>query len=358
MGEAINVLKISHSDGYILKRKQAEEAEKLLRTKLAWLPRNFTVPNIFLQSDKQSVFMQEGKKDNRTLVFVHHPRAAGGHVINCLNNLSYTKNMAMSPVMNSKTRLLWDAGNPDTVTFQNRISIHRGGYAFGVCEKLHRNCHYFTMFRDPFDTMVSLYQHCLDIGTHEYCSLLKSKFVSLRDWIIENSGLLLNQFLYSSHICLAHRLDSSTETLKYPCWHRQKMENDRLTDKEKENVANYIARNLRRWFSVIGEFEKCDESIMAMFEHALGETFSKCSSNRNVRSFQEETMMTNKAHLLSNEDRLSDDDDSEEYEDDIDMLRDDFYVQRALSPSNTIYAEAKRVFNIQRQILYNKLNNN
>uniref|UniRef100_K1R2R4 Uncharacterized protein n=1 Tax=Magallana gigas TaxID=29159 RepID=K1R2R4_MAGGI len=148
-------------------------------------------------------------------------------------------------------------------------------------------------------------------------------------------------FLSWSKKWLTHRIDSSTETLKYPCWHRQKMENDRLTDKEKENVANYIARNLRRWFSVIGVFEKCDES-MAMFEHALGETFSKCSSNRNVRSFQEETMMTNKAHLLSNEDRLSEDDDSEEYEDDIDMLRDDFYVQRALSPSNTIYAEAKR----------------
>lgn len=353
LNKVINRLKLSRNNDYVLQRKRAEEAEILIRTKLAWLPRNFTVPNIFLQPDKQSVIVQDGKNDNRTLVFVHHPRAAGGHVISCLNNISYTKNMAMSPLMNSKNRLLWDTGNPDTVSFQNRINIHRGGYAFGVCEKLQQDCHYFTLFRDPLETMLSMYDHCVNVGTHEFCSILKSKFVSRRDWIIENGGLMLNHFLYSSHLCVAQHSDSSTDVFKNPCWLQQKLKIDRLTETEKDHVANYIARNLRRWFSVIGLFEEFKESL-SMFEYALGENLTKCPSKKESSStFEEEIQMTNKAHLLSNEERAFDD--NEAFEDDVDMLRDDYYVQKALMPAYTIYSEAKRVFHFQRQILYNKM---
>jgi hypothetical protein len=348
-------LKAFENDEYVLERKRARAAENiLLKSKLAWLPKNFTVPNIFLQSDKQSVIMQDTKKDNRTLVFVHHPRTAGSHVISCLNNLSYAKNMAMSPLMNSKNRLLWDTGNPDTVSFQNDIDIHRGTFAFGVCEKLQQKCHYITLFRDPFESMVSLYNHCENIGAHEFCSLFKTKAFSLREWIIENGGMLLNQFLYSSHLCLTHHTNTSSDVAKYPCWHQQNLENDKLTDAEKGHAANYIARNLRRWFSVIGLFEKIEESL-SLFEHAFGESFTKCTSTRNLNlTFEKEIQKTNKAHLLSNDDRQVDY--NEEYEDEIDMLRDDFYVQRALSPSYIIYSEAKRIYNFQRQVMYNKLN--
>lgn len=62
------------------------------------------------------------------------------------------------------------------------------------------------------------------------------------------------------------------------------MENDRLIDKEKENVVNYIVCNLRWWFLVIGVFDKCDE-FMVMFEYVFGEIFLKCILNRNVRLF-------------------------------------------------------------------------
>ncbi|XP_061178394.1 uncharacterized protein LOC133187029 isoform X2 [Saccostrea echinata] len=353
--EVMRSLKTFQNDEYVLQRKRERAAENILLSRLAWLPKNFTVPNIFLQPNKQSVVMQDIKKDNRTLVFVHHPRTAGNHVIMCLNNLSYAKNMAMSPLMNSKNRLLWDTGNPNTVSFQNRIDIHRGTFAFGLCEKLQRKCRYFTFFRDPFESMVSLYNHCLKSGTHEFCLQVKSKSLCLRDWIIENGGLLLNQFLYSSHLCFSHHSNSSADASKYPCWHRQNLENDKLSDNEKGHVANYIARNLRQWFSVIGLFERFEESL-SMFDFALGGPFRQCSSKRKVNStFEEEIQKTNKAHLLSEDDRQIDY--NEEYEDEMDILRDDFYVQRALSPAYTIYAEAKRIFKFQRQILYNKLNN-
>lgn len=292
----------------------------------------------------------------------------------CLSNIAYDNNLPMSPVMHVQNRLLWEAGTKDSNLFKDRIKIHRGPYAFGVCEKLSIKCAHFLMVHEPFDLALSSYDYCKSNPFNEMCRVFRSKSVSLREWILQQRGALFHQILFSPELCSQEKLrkfkymlasQSSIVTNpdhENPCWYRQKLLLGKaLSDQDVGHITDYIVSHLSDWFAVIGITDDVEHSLL-MFEKALQLPFTKCQS---VHQKHHEISSSHVNNNRVNPSKVKDDDyekGSNEYnadrfnkKEELEGLRDDYRIQEAMLPDMKIYKEAKRLFHIQKQMFLNKV---
>ena len=354
------------------KRKNTIEMENLIKQRFSWIRKTNTVSNIPIHNRNNGLVMQSNDSQQSSLVFVHQSRSAGSHVISCMNDISYERKISMSPVMDFRSRLLWESSNDENRKHKDVFQFHRGRHSFGMCEKLKSRCSYFTIFRDPFDSILSLFEYCKKNADPEVCVTGSASNVTLREWIMDNSGMLLYKFATSHDQCsnpgLNHNARDNTD--KDPCWIRQKNYLDNtLSNSERSHIANYVTNNLQNWFAAIGLFSEINTS-MEIFQQVFNQPFSRCKS-RDLSS-NDEYVVTNSAHSLKddddgNDDRGSNDNDDFQdenyYEEDADVidevetLRNDLDIREILKHDYIIYNEARRLFHMQKQVLYNKLGN-
>ncbi|XP_060066868.1 uncharacterized protein LOC132547130 [Ylistrum balloti] len=342
-----------------------EVDRRTVYSKVPWLQRHSDkfLPNVYLRKSPKPVIQDSA------IVFLQQEFATSDSLLHtCLSNISYDNDLSMSPVMHVQNRLLWESGTKDSVSFKERIKVHRGPYSFGACDKINIKCAHFIMMHDPFEIATSGYEFCKANPFHEKCTVFQSKSVSLREWILLQKGALLYQLLFSPEMCSYDKskqlkylhISQMNSTLrdqdqKNPCWYRQKLLlGQALSDTDIGHITDYIVSHLSEWFAVIGLGTDVDNSLL-MFEKAFELPFTKCNQRNNNNgddsSYNQSYNKDNQ--VVSEADDTPDEDD--DMEDDMIDLRDDYRVQEALLPDLKIYREAKRLFHIQQQILLNRL---
>ncbi|XP_033727154.1 uncharacterized protein LOC117316601 [Pecten maximus] len=353
-------------DRQLTEDSKTEANHRTVSSKVPWLqkhPDKF-LPNVYLRKSSKPTIRDSA------IVFLQQEFATADSLLHtCLSNISYANNLSMSPVMHVQNRLLWDAGTKDSMMFKERIKVHRGPYSFGACDNINIKCAHFIMVHEPFELAMSSYEFCKANPSHEKCSVFQSKSVSLREWVLLQKGALFHQLLFSSEMCSQDKSQHLTNlhksqlnsTLhdhdqKNPCWYRQKLLlGQALSDTDISHITDYIVSHLSDWFAVIGLGSDVNNSLL-MFEKALELPFTKCrkGSNDNTADSDNNNTYNNDNQKTSEEDDEPSDD-NEDMDDETLDLRDDYRVQEAMIPDLRIYKEAKRLFNIQQQILLNKV---
>ena len=348
-----------------------KQTKDVILQEMAAVVQNNTLPNYFLFKPAA-----DGPRPYRqgALVFLHHPRAAGSALTACLDGIAHNRSMAASPVMDSDERLRWaierESDGETARTNRDRFAVHRGRFSFGMCSDISRKCSHFTLLREPMSRAVSSFRYCQTAYGDEMCRVANANKLSLREWIIHQGSILFRQLLFQPSWC---HLDDNVKTDNattdsssppnssseqhrksaadpdhVPCWYKHKLHFDDIPTDMKRHLLDYVVNNLDQWFAAIGLFEDLVPSLK-MFEHVYDLPFTQCLN------FQRKT--TNNAEIFDNRSnrkkRLNPE--TDDLDNDPEYLKYDYAVQQALEADIRIYREAKKLFRIQRQNLFNKV---
>lgn len=290
-----------------------------------------------------------------SLVFIHHPRSGGKNFIDCLNNISYSNDLSLSPLMTGENRLLWESRNSNS--FGKKFQIHRGVHTMGMCQNLDHKCSYIMFIRDPLQRSISSHKHCTVSPNDEICGSRNAREISLRDWIISEGSVLLKHFLMSPTFCESNsheKYNISLDVSKHiSCWAKSNLILDSLIEQHKTYLTNFIVENLQKIISVIGLTEEFKMSLQ-MFESSFKLPFSKCSVENREQTRKEKELNSNRSFSENNVIAVANDNEFDEEDEDYN-LSDDIDIQEALSSDYAIYKEAKRIFHIQKQFLLNSV---
>jgi hypothetical protein len=325
-------------------RRQQQQTHALIHAKFPWIIQKNTLPNYFLRRGPDDT-----KYSDSVVVFMHQPRAAGNAVSECMESIALQRSLAMSPVLTDTGRQDWDNGiGTGNKALKDRVDIHRGNFAFGLCDSVTKPCSYLIMIRDPWLRALSSYRYCKTALGDEWCSGGNANKMTLHDWIIHQGSVLFRLLLYSSHFChsgdggvtSANKTHSNTRHL--PCWFIQKQKIADLKKSERDAVLDYVIENLEKWFSVIGIYEEFEDTVK-LFEETLTWPMTMC------RSLQpKDSLKFNSRHRGQNSVLFLP-------ETEVAALKEDSAIVAALEPDVKIYKEAKSIFSRQRQILFNKV---
>lgn len=343
------------------------EANNTIQQQFPWLQQNNTLPNYFLHAGATL-------GSAHATVFLHQHRSAGGVVSDCLETVALKHHLVNGPRMTSDERLKWDQSNSGK-NIATKYDVHRGQYVLGLCDGYadNRPCFQFSMFREPMARAVSSYRYCQSALADEMCKVLNANGVSLKQWILHHGSLLFQQLTFNSDWCSStnhlapakddHRgffsdVDFLLKPEESPCWYRHKLRLEQLSPTEREHLLDYILEHMDRWFSVIGLVEDFDESI-EMLEHVFRIPLTNCSFRKSdVDKIAEEDIVDNRANVKKHlESYVVGDDDADDDDDnnDPDYLVYDYEVRKALDADFKIHKKAVRIFQLQRQVLFNKV---
>ncbi|XP_052085792.1 uncharacterized protein LOC127723265 [Mytilus californianus] len=328
--------------------------ESIMTKITPWIRHKNMHQNYFMSG---RVYTVDKPLTDSSLVFIHHPRTGGSNMIRCLNNISNSYDLPMSPLMTSENRALWDSGNKITNKYKDRIKIHRGKFSFGMCENLNQMCSYVIFLRDPLERLISSHNHCQTFPDDEFCGSSDPRDMSLRSWILSQGNVLLKQLLFSPHFCnddylKSFNISSNMNSRKLSCWTKNNLVLDKLIVDFKNNITQYIVNNLHRMISFIGLSEELDLSL-SMLEKSFKLPFTNCDFKSPSRAHLNKEIQTNRA--LNTNSFHQNDEEIEDENDDFVNFKDDLYIQEALSADYAIYHEAKRIFHIQKQMSLNSV---
>ena len=339
------------------------------------MTQNNTLRNYFLTGGG----IQAHTADYRTgaIVFLHQPRTAGTTFTECLTSISRKHHFTQSAPFTSTKRYKFDNSSSVSQEEFDRIKVITGQYSFGLCNKYHRQCSSFTVFRDPLQTAVSSYEYCKSALSDEKCRTLNANTVTLRDWILHHGSTVYNTLTFNSDWCSIE----PGKTNNIPCWKQHKDYMDRLRTVDRDYLLQYILDNMHEWFAVVGIYEEFTETV-AMLDKAYLLPFSKCDfktghpkdddehynsvlnavsqtlsnsinhvANSNTKGKKPRTLShnldTNRVSRVQHMNRQPTNEISDLYY--------DYGVRKALEADYKIYARAKELFNRQKEILYNQL---
>ncbi|XP_046547417.1 uncharacterized protein LOC124257414 [Haliotis rubra] len=334
-----------------------KEALSVVTERFPWLPKNNTLPNYFLNSGSHTDNFYKYRDAN--IAFIHYPRAGGYRVIECLREISIKKHIAMSPLMTSKNRLLWERGEDNLEKFRHRLKFHSGRYVFGVCEKVDSPCSYFLLLREPMQQAISSYEYCKETYEDEICQGFNANKMTLREWILNQGSVLFHQLMLNINFCASDRTFNFNFTLPegflfekkdMPCWMKQKIFLDKLSSTDLSHAVNYIISHLQSWFAVIGLLDDPQGSL-EVFEKVYKLPFTKCKhfDRKETLSESHHGSFDNSANSVYQ--RQSDIyDENDPY-----TLSDDVYVRKALSADYRIYKAALKIYHMQKQTLSNRI---
>ncbi|XP_046350929.2 uncharacterized protein LOC124131603 [Haliotis rufescens] len=334
-----------------------KEALSVVTKKFPWLPKNNTLPNYLLNSGSHTD--NDYKYRDANIAFIHYPRAGGYRVIECLREISIKKHIAMSPLMTSKNRLLWERGEDNLEKFRNRLKFHSGRYVFGVCEKVNSPCSYFLLLREPMQQAISSYEYCKETYEDEICQGFNANKMTLREWILSQGSVLFRQLMLNINFCASDHTFNFNLTLPegflfdkkdMPCWMKQKIFLDKLSSTDLSHAVNYIISHLQSWFAVIGLLDDPQGSL-EVFEKVYKLPFTKCKhfDRKETLSEPHHASFDNSANSVYQ--RQSDIyDENDPY-----TLSDDVYVRKALSADYRIYKAALKIYHMQKQTLSNRI---
>ncbi len=308
--------------------------------KYPWAIQNNSLPNYFLAAN------QGDEYQNGAVVFMHHHRSAGTAIRYCMEDIAERKSLASSPVMGSDDRFEWDNKHGLNSDFRDKLKFHRGQYSFGMCNELDRDCSHFTLLRDPMERAQSSYEYCKQAYGDEMCKVVNANDMTLRQWVIHHGSLTFQQMVFQSQWCHLVNKSEPKVVSQAPCWYRHKRQLDKLTGYDYKHLVEYVVNNMEKWFSVIGIYEDLNNSLL-MFEHVYNLPFSKC---QNLKKFDDSNSNINDNRSNRKKTRGGSYDDN-----DPEYLKYDYEVQQALDADWKIYKKARKIFQLQKQILLNRL---
>ncbi|XP_038052219.1 uncharacterized protein LOC119724957 [Patiria miniata] len=243
------------------------------------------------------------------LVFLHHNKAAGTTAKECLRQVVKATDRELGHVLSNEGRLNLMSNFRKLRRRGKRIpDTFFGGYAFGVCDELHRPCSYFTVLRDPYKRTLSSHSYCQKARTDQLCTALRAEKVSLREWALHQGSFFFRQLVFHPEFCSdqtkwipfvdlvgePHEFDGPETLEGATCWFRQKLIMSlTLNRTQHDAVLQYCLDNLERWFKVIMLVDEFDLSL-AMMEHAYKLPFHElCSGSRvNIGSYDKQRNAT------------------------------------------------------------------
>ncbi|XP_029650020.1 uncharacterized protein LOC115223527 [Octopus sinensis] len=329
----------------VYKVLQEELMESTVERVFPWLPKNNTLPNYFFhqQTRKSPVSYQHSN-----IVFMTNTHDSSSSFSDCLHDIATDHSLPMSPFMSIRNRRAWEEAEGSERMLHDRIKIHHGNYAFGMCENLTSSCSYFLMLQDPIERAISTYHYCKDAISDELCSVVNANKVSVHDWAVHQGSLFFRQLLFKPDFCdieVNSSLTAVQNSNKLPCWYKQKLYFDSLSNAEITEALNYVGKHLDQWFSVVGHVDDYSASVK-MFEHVYRLPFSKCHDSS--LTFQEELSNNNRAYTVDQSKETLD-------KQEVFLLKQSATVQKALHADYRIYNEAKKLYQIQRQVLFNQI---
>ncbi|GAB1610823.1 uncharacterized protein LOC115223527 [Argonauta hians] len=359
----------------VYREKQEEIMVTTVQRVFPWLPKNNTLPNYFFH---QPVRKSPVSYQRSNIVFMSNSHDASAQFTDCLHSTAMEHSLPMSPFMSSRNRRAWEEAEASERVLNEKIRIHRGNYAFGMCENLTNPCSYFLLLQDPLERAVSTYHYCKNSVKDELCSVMNANKVSVHDWAVHQGSMFFRQLLFQPKFCDLQVNVSLVEARrlnvqKLPCWYKQKLYFDMLSSADVTEAVNYVNKNLEHWFSVIGHVAEYSDSVK-MFEHVYRLPFSKCHSDSLSFSENNNNNNNNYNNLNNNNDYNSNDNNNNNIynnynnraystapspqtlnKQELYILKQNVAVQKALYADYRIYKEAKKLYQIQRQVIFNQI---
>lgn len=262
------------------------------------------LPNYFVKGRQIGLTRKEyteGKK-----VFLHHNKAAGSTVKNCL---TYMQKRGIIPgsqpmVVGYGNRLFIDLeAKLDHLQHFQSTSFFMGGYSFGICDYYQNkdSCSYFTFMRDPIDRVISSYVYCHKYPLDQLCGPATVRNFTLEEWAISQGSYFFYQLLLQPAFCkgffkvaahqvtlndgedfIMQRMETSIKDIEhvFQCWVRQRRYfQQTLSDEELQILLDYMVDNMENWFALIGLTENFTSSL-EMLSHIYKVPFETYCDNK------------------------------------------------------------------------------
>lgn len=326
------------SSNNVLPRSRDSAFNERMKSSLYSPEADNVLPNYFIHAESRN---QTRDQYGKTVVtYLHHNKAAGSSVKDCLRKVSVAERKRIS-LMDSGGRV----ASVSRLKRGNHFQFYMGGYAFGICKQLSPEpCSYFTFVRDPYERVISSYSYCRRAASDQLCQPGDPWAMSIKDWVLFQGSFLFRQILFRPDYCKVPTppvKNKKGRPAGVPCWYKEKQFlKEKLNETLEDDLIEYVVSNLDKWFAVIGITEDYDTSL-AMLEEAYGIPFhTKCSGKKiNVSDYKnmqrgQNTNQTDHELFVERTKR---------------ELMADEDVQKALRGDVKIYQQAQLIFEEQRQ---------
>lgn len=330
----------------------------VVQKKFPWLMKRRSLPNFFLHLPQNATTALSYSRG--VLVLVKVPKTGGELLQQCLVDVSRNWSRTFSTSMTDSLRLAWDNETLLTPGYRNAFDGHVGWHAFGMCEHVGRPCSYVALMRQPLERAVANYFYCQEALGDPMCTVLRANQVDIREWIIFQGSVFFRSLLFEPSVCESQRWsfgqsgsyrDRYATSEQAPCWYKQKLWLDQLSDSEHDVLLDYVLDRLDRWFAVVGVTEDL-WTMVQMLQKVYRLPVTGCNAlqrdaaGSKEKEFYADALRTNNARPQSHFPLSYD-----EYVD----LQYDYSVQRALRADYKLYAKVKQIAHFQEQLYSNKL---
>ncbi|KAJ8030646.1 hypothetical protein HOLleu_27116 [Holothuria leucospilota] len=266
---------------------------------------------------------------NPILSFFHSPKSGGLTVRDCMLRL-YRKLKKDEPVMAA----FFTVSETQEKLLNNVSKVsdyYMGDSAMGICDHVgDRPCSYFTMWREPYERIISQYFWCRvgRGGQTPSCN------TTLEKYTLVSCSLLFRQ-LTARVLCHQKRSVNGQFNVSWKCDPKPTtIDHLKKSRKEREVVLTYFLENLDKMFTVIGLKEEFNTSLK-LFETTYREPFYEaCHSMHSNEGFYvdgRENKAKNKKLVQESKQRL--------------MANEE--IRQCLYEDVKLYEKAKEIFAMQ-----------
>ncbi|KAJ8049194.1 hypothetical protein HOLleu_01820 [Holothuria leucospilota] len=281
------------------------------------------LPNFFLHEDQRHHFQ------NAIINFWHLQKASGSTIGHCLSNIYNKLGLPLTAKSGSSCKRKEEIlQNANYFNSSKERPIVRGHGTLGLCDFIKekitdRKCSVFTVFRDPYDRLVSQY-----FFNKEYVPWVLKENGTIKDWIFGSSSAVWKSF---SNEWKFESLDNGQEKCK---------DLQRFVTREDRwpSINEYyagIANNLDKHLSFIGLTEDL-QTTYQMLEEVYGLPFVEVCSDLHVLqgSYELTNVTEQRARKMAAKRELMEDQET----------------QRLIQFELLIYEKAKEIFEAQKKV--------
>ncbi|XP_071827046.1 uncharacterized protein [Apostichopus japonicus] len=279
-----------------------------------------SLPNFFLHSNGNSDTFR-----NSVITFVHVPKCGGTTIKECLSMVAKRERKSNPYLLHLEKRFDIEL-TPLAETCP--YDIFMGSDSFGICGHVQaKDCSYFTLVREPYDRLVSLYFECIQQNDPPGTGKDDCIKLPITEWAQRVQHSLFFFQLHRTVMCPM----SEKRTCEFVT------EEEVFASANNETYVNYVASQLDKIFAVIGLQEELKMTLKLLRKTYGMEFFDVCKG------------------LWMNKGIYGDDiDESVEHQNIEDLkkqLKDNPVVVKLLYPDVVLYSKAQEIFQRETELL-------